>query len=89
MEAVQRGMVQGRRRVGVLLAVVLFASSATPADQRVVAQPGSPVGDQWWQDAVNPASPPASAGDRWWQDPRFAGPSVAVPQRSDTRVRTY
>ena len=108
MQAVQRGMVQGRRRVGVFLAVVLFAlmasgsvgyliryatatapGSTTPAVQRAVAQPGSPVGDQWWQDAVNPAAPPASAGDRWWQDPRFAGPSEAVPQRSDTRVRTY
>lgn len=110
MQAVQRGMVQGRRRVGVLLAVVLFAllasgsagyliryatatatGSTTPAVQRAVAQPGSPVGDQWWQDAINTgaAAAPASAGDRWWQDPRFEGPSEAVPQRIDTRVRTY
>lgn len=108
MEAVQRGMAQGKRRVGVVLAVVLFGllasgsvgyliryatatapGSSTPAVQRAVTQPGNPVGDQWWQDATNPAAPQASAGDRWWQDPQFAAPSGAVPQRNDTRVRAY
>lgn len=107
MEAVQRGMAQGRRRVGVVLAVVLFAllasgsvgyliryatatapGSTTSAAQHAVTQPG-PVGDRWWQDATNPAVPPDPAGDRWWQDPQFAAPSAAVPQRDDTRGRTY
>ena len=82
MEAVQRGMAQGRRRVGVVLAVVLFALLASGSAGYLIRYATAPAPSSTTRTAPHVAAQAGHpAGDRWWQD--AAGSAAASAPSGD------
>lgn len=69
MEAVQRGMAQGRRRVGVVLGLLLFVLLASGSVGYLIRYATAPAPSSTTRTVPHVAAQAGNpAGDRWWQD---------------------
>lgn len=81
MEAVQRGMARGRRRVGVVLAVVLFALLASGSLGYLIRYVTTTAPGSTTPAVQRAVTQPGPVGDRWWQD--VTGPAAPAAPAGD------